>query len=213
MQQVNSGAGLFIVVFIALFTLCVTALAVLPAYFLWKMKNDKRYPLLWVTGIAIAVIFAASRTYMNRLQLPPPTPISETLSGVTDKDGALKITALRLPHPEQKPAQFEVDVENTGDQPMYLGLQYNADGGTFGQYVAGKSSDHHIWTVQPKWKGTLTCDATLPGFVPGGDIAVALARCKSADAGTGAWLPQDSEAIYQNHFVMVPAPTANPKTP
>lgn len=207
-EQATGSAGLFIVIFIALFTLSVSSLAIIPAFILWRMTKDKRYPLLWVTSTAIIVIIAAGLTYKQRLQLPPPTPIAETLSGVSDAAGALRITSLRLPHPDGKPAQFEVDVENTTDQPQFLGLQYNADGGKVGAYSPGASSNHHIWSVQPKWKGTLTCDATLPAFMSGGNIAVVLARCKSAESNNGLWLPDDSEALYQNRFVMVPQPGA-----
>lgn len=186
----------------------VGGLAAVPAYILWKMKRDKRYPLAWVTCCALGVMIAAGLTYLQRPNFQMPAPVNETLADVKDKSGTLRVTAIRISHPELPNTPIEIDVENAAETEQLLGMQYDADGGSIGSYSPGSSASYYIWKVSPKTKTTVSTTIQLPGFVRGGVINIVLARCVSTNA-KGNWLPADSEALYQNRFVMIP----NPETP
>jgi hypothetical protein len=159
---------------------------------------------MWVTCSALIVVVASVQTFVRREHIPRPQPIEETLSGVVDKSGTLRVTALRMPNPEQPQVRIEVDAENTGDRQQLLGIQCTTSSGPTGASTSGQTTSHFIWTVEPKWKGTLTCEAQLPGILYDGEVTVVLARCKSKTPGDKNWLPDDSEAIYQHRFVLVP---------
>lgn len=208
-MQEPASPSLFslLVVLIALLSIGVGGLAAVPAYILWKMKRDKRYPLAWVTCCALGVMIAAGLTYLQRPSFQMPTPVDQALAGVADKTGTLRVTAVRIPHPELPNALLELDVENTADAEQLLGMQYDADGGNIGNYSPGSSASFHIWTIPAKSRSTVSTTIKLPGFVQGGVINIVLARCNSTNT-RGSWLPADSEALYQNRFVMIPAPEA-----
>lgn len=204
-MEVVSWAGLFFVVaMVALMALCVLALAFVPAWILWRITRNKRFPLMWVTSMALVVLFASVMMTIQRSQIPAPTPINQTLADVADTSGALRVTALRLPRPEQRETQIQVDAENTGDMPVYLGIQYVASSGDLAYSAATRGN--HIWTVAPKWKGTLSCPVTLPRFVHGGELVVVLAKCNTPETASSEMLPGDSEALYQERFTLVPKP-------
>ncbi|HRI86972.1 MAG TPA: hypothetical protein PK869_01840 [Candidatus Hydrogenedentes bacterium] len=203
MATSTASSGVLILL-LALLALCVLAIAVVPAYILWRATKDKRVPMLWMGCTLIIVVIAATLNHFQRPNVPAPTPVSESLSDVADKTGTLTVTALRIPNPAARPARVEIDLENAGAEQVYLGLQLNADSGSLGSFSPGRMANVHIWTVPPKWKGTLTHDVTLPGFVFGGRITVVLARCATPESTDPLWLPRDSEALYQEHFTVVP---------
>ncbi|MDZ4861248.1 MAG: hypothetical protein SGI88_19930 [Candidatus Hydrogenedentes bacterium] len=204
------GATWFILIFVGLFMVCVTALAAVPAYLLWRMTKDKRYPIMWVTCSMLIVMLSAGQVYMQRPEVPAPTPINETLTDVADASGALQVTAIRLPEPHQPFTRIEIDVENSGSGEMFLGLQYKVDSGSVGNSLPESKSGTHIWTVAPSYKGTLSENIELPTFGYGGKITIVFARCTSAASADPSWLPKDSSAIYQNQFMLVPPPEGPP---
>jgi hypothetical protein len=200
----SPGLVLVLLAFAAVFVLVLSALTFVPAYILWRKTKDKRYPMIWVTCSALIVLGASIQAFWGRDFVPWPQPINETLNGVADKTGTLRVTALRLPNPEQQQVRIEVDAENTSGEQQLLGIQCTTSNGPVEESAPKQTTTHYIWTVEPKWKGTLTCEAQLPGILHDGNVAVVLARCKSKTPGPNNWLPADSEALYQNRFSLLP---------
>lgn len=205
MESAAPVSMLVVVAFIFALSLAIGSFAAVPAYILWRMTKDKRYPLAWVTCCSLVVLIAAGLTYLQRPFMQPPTPINETFTDVADDSGVLHVTAIRLPRPELMDAQIEIDAENTSDAEQLLGFQYSADGGTAAGFSPGTTALSHIWPIPPKTKTTLATSIKLPGFVQGGNISIVLARCAQREA-SGVWLPDDSEAFYQNRFTLVATP-------
>ncbi len=208
MEMDSPGLVIFLIVFALLFMLLIATLTFLPAFILWKKTKDKRYPLMWVTCSALVVAVAAYQTFFHNDFYPGPTPINEAL-GLTDKTQTLRVTGLRLPNPEQPQVRIEVDAENTSDQQQLLGIQCTTSSGLFEENAPKQTTTHYIWTVEPKWKGTLTCEAQLPGIMHDGQVTVVLARCTTTTPGPNNWLPANSEALYQNRFTLIPAGAAD----
>lgn len=199
------GVALVLVAFVVLLALCVAALTFVPAYILWKKTKDKRYPMMWVTCSALTVAFAALQAFVFGPDFSPrPTPINETFADVVDKSGALRVTALRVPNPEQPQVRIEVDAENTGEEAALLGIQCTTSSGQSGPAAPKQATSHYIWNVEPKWKGTLTCEAQLPGILYDGEVTIVLARCKSKTPTDNNWLPADSEALWQKRLSLLP---------
>ncbi|MCC6153060.1 MAG: hypothetical protein IT367_04845, partial [Candidatus Hydrogenedentes bacterium] len=98
--------------------------------------------------------------------------------------------------------------ENTSDQQQLLGIQCTTSSGVLEDNAPKQSTTHYIWSVESKWKGTLTCEAQLPGIMHDGQVTVVLARCTSTTPGPNNWLPANSEALYQNRFSLIPSPSA-----
>lgn len=204
MEMDSPGLVIFLIVFALLFMLLISALTFLPAYILWRMTKDKRYPLMWVTCSVLIVAVAAGQLFFRNNFAPRPTPINESLS-LVDKSQALRVTALRVPNPEQPQVRIELDAENVSDQQQLLGIQCTTSSGLVEENAPKQTTTHYIWTVEPKWKGTLTCEAQLPGILYDGQLTVVLARCTSKTPSQNNWLPADSEALYQNRFSLIPS--------
>lgn len=207
MEMDSPGLVIFLIVFALLFMLLISALTFLPAYILWRMTKDKRYPLMWVTCSVLIVAVAAGQLFFRSSFTPRPTPINESLS-LVDKSQSLRVTGLRVPNPEAPQVRIEVDAENTSDQPQLLGIQCTTSSGLLEEDAPKQTTTHFIWTIEPKWKGTLTCEAQLPGIMHDGQITVVLARCSTTAPGPNNWLPANSEALYQNRFSLIPSPSA-----
>ena len=208
MEMDSPGLVIFLIVFALLFMLLISALTFLPAYILWRMTKDKRYPLMWVTCSVLIVAVAAGQMFLRSNFLPRPTPINESLS-LVDKAHTLRVAGLRLPNPEAPQVRIEVDAENTREQQQLLGIQCTTSSGQTEDNSPKQTTTHFIWAVDPKWKGTLTCEAQLPGILDDGQLTVVLARCTSKTPGPNNWLPADSEALYQNRFSLIPSPPAD----
>ena len=208
MEMDSPGLAIFLIVFALLFMLLISALAFLPAYILWRITKDKRYPLMWVTCSVLVVAIAAAQMFFRNDFVAGPTPISESLN-LADKSQTLRITALRVPNPEQPQVRMEVDAENASDEKQLLGIQCTTSSGRFEENAPKQITTHYIWTVEPKWKGTLTCEAQLPGIMHDGQLTVVLARCTTTAPGPNNWLPANSEALYQNRFALIPSGAAD----
>ena len=200
-------ASIVLIVMIGLAVLSVAVLAVLPAWLLWRVKRQWRYPIAW-WGVVILLLGLAAVSIMMQLKnFPTPVPINETLSGVSDQSGQIIVTGLRLADPMVRDGRIEVDVENAGLTPVTLGVQYIANGGSLGSqtYSPGSTEGALVHTVEPEWSGTIAYDVTLPGFAFGGNITIVIGVCPDVELAEGATeLPPDSEALYQNHFELVP---------
>jgi len=197
------------IVLIGLAVISVGVLSALPAWLLWRMKGQWRYPIAWWGIVVLLLGLAAVTTKMQIESFPTPVPIRETLADVADRSGQVVVTGLRLSDPTVRDARIEVDVENAGAHPVALGLQYVADGGILGSetYSPGSTMGALVHPVEPEWGGTVAYDVTLPGFAFGGNIVIAIALCPDGDLPEGAAeLPPDSEAIFQERFVLVPEP-------
>lgn len=133
------------------------------------------------------------------------------MSGIADKSGTLRVTALRVPNPEQQQVRIEVDAENSGDQSALLGIQCTTSSGQSGEAAPKQATTHFIWTVEPKWIGTLTCETQLPGILYDGEVTIVLARCNSKTPGANNWLPVDSEALWQKRFSLLPTAGTTPQ--
>ncbi|MBM3289445.1 MAG: hypothetical protein FJY92_04770 [Candidatus Hydrogenedentes bacterium] len=205
MESASLGFLLFLFVFALLFVLLLSALTFVPAYILWRRTRDKRYPMMWVTCSSLIIALAAAQTFFRDDSSPQLNPINETLTGVADKSGTLRVTALRIPNPEQPQVRIEVDAENSSDTAQLLGIQCSNSSAQADASLSDQTTTHYIWSVDPKWKGALTCDAQLPGVVYDGVVTIVLARCNSKTPGGDNWLPTDSEAIYQNRFNLFPS--------
>lgn len=180
-----------------------------PAWMLWRIKRDLRFPIAWVLVAIVLLSLAAAGAYLQLDNVPTPTPINETLTAVTDRSGDVVITGLRLRDPSVRDARIEVDVENAGSEAVSLGMQYVADGGSFGgkAYSPGSTVGAVVHRVEPEWSGALAYDVTLPAFAYGGSIVIVIAVCPNVGlAEVMTDLPPDSEALYQHRFVLVPEP-------
>lgn len=208
MEMDSPGLVIFLIVFALLFMLLISALTFLPAYILWRMTKDKRYPLMWVTCSVLIVAVAAGQVFFRSTFMPRPSPINESLS-LVDKSQTLRVTGLRVPNPEQPQVRIEVDAENASDQQQLLGIQCTTSSGLPDENAPKQTTTHYIWTVEPKWKGTLVCEAQLPGILHDGQLTVVLARCTTTTPGPNNWLPADSEALYQNRFTLIPTGAAD----
>lgn len=203
--------SLLLVVLIVLAAISAGTLALVPAWLLWRMKHQWQFPLIWLVVVVVLLGLATVLTTTQVRSLPMPVPINETLHDVTDPSGNFTVTGLRLADSTVRDALIEVDVENSGSTPVPLGLQYVADGGSLGNeaYATGTTEGAFIQRVQPDWNGTVAFHPTLPPFVFGGNIVIVLAVCPDVELDPGATaLPPDSQALYQNHFELVPEPEA-----
>ncbi len=201
--------SLLLIVLLVLAAISAGTLALVPAWLLWRMKRQWQFPLIWLVVVVIVLGLATMLTMTQVQSLPKPVPINETLQDVTDLSGDFTVTGLRLLDPTVRDALIEVDVENAGSAPVSFGLQYIADGGNLGNeaYAAGTTEGAFIRRIEPDWSGTVAFHATLPPFVFGGNIVIVLAICPDVELDPGATaLPPDSQALYQNHFELVPKP-------
>lgn len=198
---------IFPIVPIVLAAVCVLAAIVVPAWLLWRIKRDLRLPLAWVAVAVILLGLAAAGAHLQLENIPTPAPIHETLTGITDRSGLVAVTGLRLASPMQREARIEVDVENAGSEPVSLGVQYVAGGGSIGGEAdsPGSAEGAVIHRVEPEWSGTIAYDVILPAFASGGSVVIVIARCPNVDSAEELiQLPPDSEALYQQRFVLVP---------
>lgn len=196
--------GILVLVLLVLLVCC--SVTFFPAYFLWRWTKDKRYPIMWVTCSAITTTVASVATLQQMAHMPKPRPIHEALVDVADNSGTLRVTALRVPNPERPLIHIEIDAENAAEEQQLLGIQCTASSGEIGAVGSEPANWHYIWTVEPHWKGVLSCDAPLPGVAADGKLTVVLAKCKSKTSGPNNWLPANSEALYQNRFELFPKP-------
>ncbi|GMU92991.1 MAG: hypothetical protein AMXMBFR4_20490 [Candidatus Hydrogenedentota bacterium] len=184
--------------------IAIGSIVALPAWALWRIKKDWRYPGGWFLVVSAFFAFAAMSTIGNYRSLPKPTPIHKTLSDISDHAGELRVLSIRLPNPEMAQARIEIDVENRGTEPRFVGMQYHADGGSWRGFSPGASSGAAVLTAPAKWNGTLTFPARLPGFTQGGYIVIVLALCPEPIDSQSIELPLNSEALYQERFELTP---------
>jgi hypothetical protein len=188
--------------------IAVGSIIVLPAWTLWRLKKDWRFPVGWLAIVSSFVVFAAFNAVRNCKLLPKPVPVHRTLTDISDTTGELRVLAITIPNPEMARARIEVEVENGGDEPRFVGMQYHADGGSWRGFSPGASSGAHVLTAPANWKGTLTFPVELPGFTHGGYIVIVIASCPDQTGSQIIELPQDSEALYQERFELAPPPDA-----
>lgn len=185
---------------IAFGLIAIASIVLLPAWAVWRIKKDWRFPAGWLAIVSAFFAFAAFNAVRNYRSLPKPVPIHETLSDISDQTGKLRVHSIRLPNPEMGLAKIEVDVENAGNGPRFVGLQYHADGGSWHGFSPGASSGAAVQTAPANWNGTLTFPARLPGFTQGGYIVIVLALCPGPIDSQLIELPSESEALYQERF-------------
>jgi len=168
-----------------------------------------------VFGIAASSLLLAALAGYMVLQLrstPSALGISSVLN-VRDTSGQLLIRSVSMPAPAYRHVTpvFEssyssiiaLDVANSSEREVYLGLWYYADSGRIGFYSPGASSRARILAVPPMWSGILNFPIRYMRFVRKGCIYIKVAKC-NRPSEYAPDLPQDSETIIERKYVLVP---------
>lgn len=164
--------------------------------------------------LALVVLIALPVYILTRLQRTPPArAISDAVSAI-DASDQLAVTFIAMPAPlyaagtgtieKTYASKVVVDVSNTSDREVYVGLEYYANAGLIGLYSPGATQGASIVVVRPNWSGKLRFPLRHTRFVPGGHVKLALSLCTTAASGPRA-LPAGSELLLEKTYHMVAA--------
>jgi beta-lactamase regulating signal transducer with metallopeptidase domain len=96
-----------------------------------------------------------------------------------------------------------VDVVNSSDREVNLGLAYYTDSGTIAWFFSpGASGRAKALKVRPNWQGQLEFPMNYSRFANGGYVKITLARC-SSDHIEGALLPHGAEVIHKKKYGVI----------
>ena len=170
-----------------------------------KKKVIKTIIIVLVPAMMVSYILLILRI------TPQAKGISESLNE-QDTSGELLLKSINMLPPvyEQIMSVFEkkysstltLEVANSSNHEIYLGLEYYADSGNILFYSPGINSGTKILTVPANWTGELNYPITYRRFVFGGSIKIMIARCKEMEQER-LFLPLDSEIILNKQYIIV----------
>jgi len=158
--------------------------------------------LLVLIGLPVWLLFQIQHT-------PPANAISDTVH-VNDASRQLTIHSIAMAAPSYEEgaghlekhykSEVTVDVENSAEETLYLGLEYYSSSGSLGYYSPGGTFGREWLSVPPRWSGPLTFPVRYLRFLRGGSIRLTLYRC-SGPNNEGKFEP--STRLFEKSYEMV----------